>query len=72
MIAKITFFMLARVSAIKAIAISTAGIDISPSITRMTIASVQRLNPAARPIARPSPMLSSATLTPTVNEIRAP
>ena len=39
MIATITFSMLARVSAISAIASRIAGIDISPSMTRITIAS---------------------------------
>ena len=71
-IAKMTFSMLARVSAIKAIAIRIAGIDISPSMTRMTIASVQRLKPVTRPIASPSAVLSSATLIPTVSDTRAP
>ena len=71
-IAKITFCMLARVSAISAIAISTAGIDISPSMIRMTIASAQRLKPVTRPISRPRLMLSSATLIPTVNDTRPP
>ena len=41
-IAKITFCRLARVSAISAIASSTDGIDISPSMTRITTASTQR------------------------------
>ena len=71
-IAKMTFSRLARVSAIRAIAISTDGIDISPSMIRMTIASAQRLKPVTRPISRPRPMLSSATLIPTVSETRAP
>ena len=43
--ATITFSMLALVSAISAIASSTGGIDISPSITRITIASSQRMKP---------------------------
>jgi hypothetical protein len=71
-IAKITFSMLARVSAINAIAISTAGIDISPSMIRITIASVQRLKPVTRPIRSPNPLASSATLIPTVSDTRAP
>ena len=72
MIAKTTFSRLARVSAISAIAISTAGIDISPSMIRMTIASTQRVNPVTTPIARPSAVLKSATLIPTIKETRAP
>ena len=72
MIAKITFWRLARVNAISAIAISTGGIDISPSMTRIRIASAQRLNPVASPVASPSPVLSSATISPTVSETRAP
>ncbi len=71
-IAKTTFSRLARVSAISAIAISTAGIDISPSMTRIRIASAQRLKPVTRPIKRPSVVLASATLIPTVSDTRAP
>ena len=70
--ATITFSMLARVSAMSAIASSTGGIDINPSITRMTIASSQRMNPVTRPIARPITVLSNATARPTVSETRAP
>src|SRR5579871_2390527 len=44
-IARMTLPRLARVSAISAIAISTAGIDISPSMTRISNASAQRLKP---------------------------
>ena len=72
MIAKITFSMLARVNAIKAIAIRTDGIDINPSIIRMTIASTQRVKPAMTPIARPQVVASSATLMPTISDTRAP
>ena len=71
-IAKITFWRLARVSAISAIAIRTDGIDISPSMIRMTTESTQRVNPATTPIARPKAVLSSATLTPTISDTRAP
>ena len=71
-IAKMTFSRLARVNAINAIAIRIAGIDISPSMIRMTIASVQRLKPVTRPIARPIPLASSATLIPTISDTRAP
>ena len=70
--AKMTFCRLARFNAISAIAISTAGIDISPSITRMTIASAQRLKPVTNPIAMPNPIDSTATLMPTVSDTRAP
>ena len=71
-IAKTTFSRLARVSAISAIAISTSGIDISPSMMRMTTASTQRVKPATTPIARPTAVLNSATLIPTVSDTRAP
>ena len=50
-IAKMTFSRLARVSAISAIAIKTDGIDISPSMIRITTASTQRVNPVTTPIA---------------------
>ncbi len=64
--------MLARVSAISAIASSTGGIDISPSITRITTASSQRRNPVTRPIASPISVLKSATAIPIESETRAP
>ena len=72
MIATITFSMLALVSAISAIASSTGGIDISPSITRITIASSQRTKPVTRPIARPTSVLKTATARPTASDTRAP
>ena len=62
--AKMTLPMLAWVSAISAIASRTGGIDISPSMMRMTIASAQRLKPVTRPMARPSAVLSNATREP--------
>jgi hypothetical protein len=71
-IAKTTFWRLARVSAISAIAIKTEGIDISPSMIRITTASTQRVNPVTTPIARPSAVLKSATLMPTTSDTRAP
>ncbi len=71
-IAMMTFSRLARVNAINAIASRIEGIDISPSMIRMTIASVQRLKPVTRPITRPIPLASRATLIPTVNDTRAP
>ncbi len=70
--AKITFSMLALVSAISAIASSTGGIDIRPSMTRMTMASSQRMKPVTRPIARPASVARSATARPTVSDTRAP
>jgi hypothetical protein len=70
--AAITLPMLAFVSAISAIASSTGGIDIKPSMMRITIASRQRTNPVTRPIARPSSVLSDATASPTVNDTRVP
>ena len=71
-IAKMTFCRLARVSAIRAIAISTDGIDISPSMMRITIASTARLNPVTSPMKSPSPVERIATLIPTVSDTRAP
>ena len=67
-----TFSRLARVNAIRAIAIRIAGIDISPSMMRITMASVQRLNPVMSPITSPTLLASSATLIPTVSDMRAP
>ena len=52
--ATITLPTLALVSAISAIASSTDGIDIRPSMTRITTASSQRTKPVTRPIASPS------------------
>src|SRR6185295_9090690 len=71
-IATMTFPTLALVSAMSAIARSTEGIDISPSITRMTVASTQRTNPVTRPITRPRVMDRAATAAPTVSEMREP
>ncbi len=71
-IAKITFSRLAFVSAISAIASSTDGIDISPSITRITIASTQRMKPVTSPIASPTSVERIATAKPTVSDTRAP
>ena len=64
-IAKMTLSRLARVSAISAIASRTAGIDISPSMIAHDDRVGQRLKPVTRPIARPSAVLNSATLSPT-------
>ena len=71
-IARMTFWMLARVSAISAIASRIGGIAISPSMTRMTMASTVRLKPATRPMTRPTAVLRIATLKPTISETRAP
>ncbi len=48
------------------------GIDISPSITRMMIVSVQRTKPETSPIARPITEASAATEKPTTSDTRAP
>jgi len=64
--------MLARESAIRAIAIRISGIDISPSMMRMTIASTQRVKPATTPIRSPIEVANSATLIPTISDTRAP
>ena len=50
LIATITFSTDARVSAMSAIARRIGGIDISPSITRITTASSTRTKPATRPM----------------------
>ena len=52
-IAMITLPTLPRVSAISAMASRIGGIDISPSITRMTMPSAQRTKPETRPIDEP-------------------
>ena len=52
--AKTTLPRLALVSAMSAIASSTEGIAMSPSITRMTMASATRLSPVTSPMARPT------------------
>ena len=72
-IAKITFSMLARVSAISAIAIRIAGIDISPSMTRITIASSPADEAGDEADRQAERVLdSSATLIPTISDTRAP
>ena len=52
-IAMMTFGTLPRVSAISAMASRIGGIDISPSMTRMMIASSQRTKPEISPIVMP-------------------
>ncbi len=70
--ARTTLPRLALVSAISAIASSTGGIDINPSMTRMIMASAMRLKPVTRPMARPITVLSEATPSPTASDTRAP
>ena len=70
--ATITFSRLALVSAIRAMASSTPGIDISPSMMRMMMPSSQRTKPVTRPMARPISVASTATDRPTVSDTRAP
>ena len=64
--ARMTLPTLPRVSAISAIASRIGGIDISPSITRMTMPSAQRTKPETRPIASPIAEARRATEKPTV------
>ncbi len=52
--ARITLPTLPRVSAISAMASRIGGIDISPSITRITMPSAHRTKPETRPMARPT------------------
>ena len=70
--ARMTLPTLAVVSAISAMASSTEGIDIRPSITRMTMASSQRMKPVTSPIARPTAIENAATAIPTASEMREP
>ena len=70
--AMITFSTLALVRAMSAIASSTGGIDMRPSIMRMMTASAIRLKPVTSPRARPMTVLRTATPKPTSSEMRAP
>ena len=70
--AMMTFCTEARVSAISAIASRIGGIDISPSITRMMMASSLRMNPDTRPTKVPRIDANNATAKPTMSEMRAP
>ncbi len=67
-----TFATLPRVSAISAIASRIGGIDISPSMTRITSESSQRTKPDTRPIAMPTAEAQIATEKPTISETRVP
>ena len=55
-----------------AIARRIEGIAISPSISRIRIASAVRRYPATRPMASPTVVATSATLNPMTSEIRPP
>ena len=70
--AMITFCREARVSAISAMASRMVGMDMKPSMIRITTASTQRTKPAARPISTPMTVDSAATVKPTISETRAP
>ena len=70
--AMITFCTLPRVSAISAIASRIDGIDINPSITRITTESISRIYPAQTPISIPTTEDAAATANPTISETRAP
>ena len=71
-IAMMTLPTLPRVSAMRATASRIGGIDIRPSITRMTMPSAQRRNPETRPMASPTSDERSATENPTSSDTRAP
>ena len=71
-IARMTLPTLPRVSAISAIASRIGGIDISPSMKRITMPSAQRTKPETRPMASPTAEAKIATDKPTVSETRAP
>ena len=72
LMAMITFCTEARVSAISAIASRIGGIDIRPSITRITTASSTRTKPESRPISVPRTEAQNATENPTSSETRDP
>ena len=71
-IAVMTLPTLPRVSAISAMARRMGGIDISPSMIRMTKPSAQRRKPATRPIAKPATEARKATEKPTRSDTRVP
>ncbi|MNR20061.1 hypothetical protein D3C85_1368850 [compost metagenome] len=48
------------------------GMDMKPSMIRITTASTQRTKPAARPISTPITVDSAATVKPTISDTRAP
>ena len=70
--AMMTFCTRPRVSAISAIASSSGGIDIRPSITRITIASSPPTKPETQADEAPTTEASSATEKPTSSDTRAP
>ena len=70
--ATITVATLALVSDISAIASRMAGIDISPSLMRMTMGSSQRIAPPSMPTTVPISTDSAATVTPICIETRPP
>ena len=55
-----------------AIASRIEGMDMIPSMTRMTTASTTRKKPHRRPITRPMKLANAATAKPTTSETRAP
>ena len=71
-IAMMTTRRLARDSETIAMASRMAGIAISPSMIRMTMASAVRKKPASRPIVSPTRIEKVATERPTSSETRAP
>ena len=70
--AMMTFCTEARVSAIMAMASRMGGMDMSPSMIRMTMPSAQRTKPETRPMVSPITEESAATAKPTSSDTRAP
>ena len=70
--AVMTLPTLPRVSAISVMASRIGGIDIMPSMMRMTMPSAQRTNPETSPMARPASEARMATEKPTVSDTRVP
>ena len=70
--AVMTLPTLPRVSAISVMASRIGGIDIMPSMTRMTMPSAQRTKPETSPTARPASEARMATEKPTVSDTRVP
>ena len=68
----ITLPTLPRVSAISAMASRMPGMDISPSITRITTVSRMRTKPEVRPMNMPMMEAKNATEMPTCSDTRVP
>ena len=71
-IAVTTLPTLPRVNAISAMASRMGGIDINPSITRITTVSSTRMKPDINPMVMPTADAMAATENPTMSDTRAP